>query len=463
MATTKIWDVQDSLGRVLNYAMNPLKTENPEFYAALHGLEHVLEYTTDGGKTEQQLFVSGVNCFPDSALEEMQDVKLAYGKTGGILAFHAVQSFAPGETSPQQAHEIGVKLARELWGDRFQVIVSTHLDKDHLHNHFVLNSVSFADGKKYYDDLNSYLRMRRASDRLCREYSLSVIENPKPGKSKQYAEWMAEKQGKPTWRSLIRDDLDPLIARSRTWSQFLSALKESGYEVKTDVKYVAVRPPGKPRFTRLKTLGLAYTEDAIKDRILQNIFTQSPEVVPEPKLRRVRLRGNFKDARKLTGLQALYFSYLYKLGVLPRHRPHPKRVHPLLREDVLKLDAITDETRLLCSHHIREREQLLSFQSDSRRQMEGLAAQRKGLYHRIRRCGDPEQKAAYQSQIAGLSKEIAIHRKEVRLCEDILTRSAVMQDKLAAVKEEQERKEGKSYESRSRRSRSGHENDVGRH
>lgn len=434
MATTKIWDVQDSLSRVLHYAMNPLKTENPDFYTKLHGLE------------------------------EMQDVKLAYGKTDGILAFHAVQSFAPGEITPQQAHEIGVKLARELWGNRFQVVVSTHLDKDHLHNHFVLNSVSFSDGKKYYDDLNSYLHMRRASDRLCREYSLSVIENPKPGKSKQYAEWMAEKQGKPTWRSLIRADLDPLIARSRTWSQFLAALRDSGYEVKTGVKYAAIRPPGKPRFTRLKTLGAAYTEENIKDRILQNIFTSSPEIIPEPKVRRVKLRGNFQSARKLTGLQALYFSYLYKLGVLPKNRPHPKRVHPLLQQDVWKLNTITEETRLLCSHHIREQGQLLSFQADSKGRMEALAEQRKGLYNRVRRCSDPEQKAVYQSQIAGLSKEIAIRRKEVKLCEGILARSAIMEEKLAALKQEaQARKEGKNHEPRSRRSRPGYENDAGRH
>ena len=144
------------------------------------------------------------------------------------------------------------------------------MDKHHLHTHIVLNSVSFMDGKRYYDNNATYALMRQTSDRLCREYSLSVIENPQKGKSKHYAEWKAEQEGKPTWRGLIREDVDKTIAASMTFTQFIAALRKQGYEVKTGVKYMAVRPPGKERFVRLKTLGDDYTEDAIKQRILQN-------------------------------------------------------------------------------------------------------------------------------------------------------------------------------------------------
>lgn len=171
MATTAIWKVKGNLGRVVDYAANPDKTTfTPE---DLQGLRDVMAYTTQGYKTEEQRYVSGVNCIPEIARDQMMLVKRQFGKEGGIAAFHGYQSFAPGEVTPEQAHEIGVELARRLWGDRFQVVVATHLDREHIHNHFVLNSVSFVDGKKYNDCKATYALMRRTSDQLCREHVCS--------------------------------------------------------------------------------------------------------------------------------------------------------------------------------------------------------------------------------------------------------------------------------------------------
>ena len=142
------------------------------------------------------------------------------------------------------AHEIGIQLAKRLWGERFQVIVATHLDKEnHLHNHFVVNTVSFADGLRYHRTEKDYYDMQKASDELCREYGLSVIENPKRGKSKQYGEWRAEREGKPTWRSLIKADVDKAIAESMTDRQFFYHLRSQGYEIKMG-KDISVKPPG---------------------------------------------------------------------------------------------------------------------------------------------------------------------------------------------------------------------------
>ena len=201
MATTAIWNVTDRLDRVIDYATNPQKTENLDFSSPdFWGLHNVLTYTQQDAKTEKQIYVSGVNCDPATACQQMNRIKLQFQKTDGILAFHGYQAFAPRETTPETAHAVGMKLAQELWGDRFEVVVSTHLDKEHLHNHFVLNSVSFMDGKRYYDNKATYALMRKTSDRLCREYSLSVIENPKRGKSKHYAEWKAEHENKTTVR-----------------------------------------------------------------------------------------------------------------------------------------------------------------------------------------------------------------------------------------------------------------------
>jgi hypothetical protein len=329
------------------------------------------------------------------------------------------------------------------------------LDKHHLHNHFVLNSVSFRDGKRYYDNKATYALMRETSDRICKEYSLSVIENPQRGKSKHYAEWKAEQEGKPTWRGLIREDVDKAIAASMTFTQFISNLRKQGYEVKTGVKYMAVRPQGKERFVRLKTIGDDYTEEAIKQRILSNCAPKRQQIIPEPKRKRYTIRGsmNLKNKRKLTGLQALYFHYLYKMGILPKQRVSNKRTHFLLREDLRHMEELTAQIKLLCIHHIVNKEQLLTYKSGLEKEISALSDTRKSLYNRIRRCKDDMQNAEYKEQIAGLSKRLSLLRKEVKLCTGILSRSDEMKHKLLQVKQEEihQGKEEKAYEQRSRR------------
>ncbi len=454
MATTAIWDVTDRLDRVIDYAANPEKTENPDFTSPVfQGLRKVLDYTQQDVKTEKQFYVTGINCDPATACEQMVRTKRQYQKQDGILAFHGYQAFAPGEATPETAHAIGVKLAKELWGDRFEVVVSTHLDKQHLHNHFVLNSVSFRDGKRYYDNNATYALMRKTSDRLCREQALSVIENPQRGKSKHYAEWKAEQEGKPTWRGLIREDVDKAIDDAMTFTQFIAALRKEGYEVKTGVKHLAVRPLGKERFVRLKTLGDDYTEEAIKQCILRNRIPKRPPPLPEPKRKRCTFKGSLKTTKKITGLQALYFHYLYKMGILLKPRASSKRTHFLLREDLRYLNELTAQTKLLCKNHISGKEQLVAYRSTVEREMSALSAARKSLYNRIRRCGDEEQVTACKEQIAGLTGQISQLRKEVKLCTGILSRSGEMQKKLSRIKQEeiQQRKEAKAYEQRSRR------------
>ena len=165
MATTSLWRVMGQLDRTIRYAMNPEKTEE---------LENVMDYVMNQDKTEDDIsmarYVTGLNCDPDIAHMEMMAVKQRFGKLGGTVAYHGYQSFAKGEVTPAQAHAIGVKLAEQLWGDRHQVVVTTHLDKDsHLHSHFVVNTVSFVDGRKYHRSKKDYKKMQQISDDLCRE------------------------------------------------------------------------------------------------------------------------------------------------------------------------------------------------------------------------------------------------------------------------------------------------------
>ena len=262
-----------------------------------------MDYATQDYKTERQHYVSGINCAPEIARDEMQMVKQQYGKEGGIIAFHGYQSFAPGEVTPEQAHEIGVELARRLWGDRFQIVVATHLDREHIHNHFVLNSVSFVDGKKYNDCKATYALMRQTSDRLCREHGLSVIENPEQGRTMSRDTWEAEQKGKPTWYSQIRADVDSCITRSFLFEHFITNLKKQGYEVKTG-KYIALRPPGRERFVRLKTLGDNYTEQAIRRRIRDHERTPLYRWFRSPPKSCYKFKSRPK---KLTGFRALSY------------------------------------------------------------------------------------------------------------------------------------------------------------
>ena len=221
MAVTSLWRVKGYIGKVLLYAENPDKTTSPETIPSPRGanrdtLEDVIAYAGREEATNQRQLVTGINCNAGTARSEMMAVKKRFRKEDGIIAYHGYQSFREGEVTPEQAHRIGIRLAEELWGSRYQVLVATHLDKaSHIHSHFVINTVSFVDGKKFYRSNGDYARMREVSDRLCREYGLSVIRRPE-GKGKNYSEWSAEKNGKPTNRSRIRADIDRAIGRSPT-------------------------------------------------------------------------------------------------------------------------------------------------------------------------------------------------------------------------------------------------------
>ena len=476
MATTSIWRVNGWLGKVVIYVENPDKTANPAFYQQqdmtekqAQGLFDVIAYAVDSEKTQQtsenteilQSFVSGVNCHPGTAREEMLAVKRRFGKETGTVAYHGYQSFAPGEATPEMAHEIGLQLAQQLWGEKYQVVVATHLDKEsHLHNHFVLNTVSFVDGIKYHRTAKDYHDMQTASDALCREYGLSVIEEPHWGKSKHYGEWRAEQEQRPTWRGIVRADMDEAIRQSMTERQFFDALHKKGYEIKMG-KDISVRPPGKERFIRLtRNFGEDYSLDGIRQRILAQSRRVLPEPEPRKTVRRARVNGELKTARKITGFRALYFHYCYLLGIFPKNRQQQnrRRLHFLLREDLIKMERITQEARLLVRHRIDTAQQLSSYKGNLEMKIETLTAERKQLYRRQRTVAvksDEVLLSKVKSEISSLSKELSALRQEVRLCDDIAVRSGVIKETMKTVREDSNSKgkENERHEQFRRRSR----------
>lgn len=325
MAYTKIKVIRNHLKRCLDYTANPAKTE------VGIDLNNALAYAQNGDKTEHQLFVTGINCYPASAYEKMQATKHRYHKVGSghVLGYHVIQSFAPGEVTPKQAHEIGCKFVERAFADRFEATVSTHLDKDHLHNHIVFNSVSFTDGRMFRDDFKGYYDgIRGVSDELCRERGLSIIDPKHKGKA--YNERQAEKENKPTVRSMIRADVDRALERAVSWETFVAGLRRMGYTVKygPNVKYATLRHKTGSRNIRLKSLGEGYDEASIRNLIerrargeevkLPRAAEGTVQTCPAPytkiqeaqtrRVRRARLHGTFPilPRRKYTGFMALY-------------------------------------------------------------------------------------------------------------------------------------------------------------
>jgi hypothetical protein len=423
-----------------------------------------MDYAVQPTKTEQQRFVSGVNCLPEIARQQILITKQRFGKLDGRTAYHAYQSFKPGETTPEIAHSIGLEFAEKLWGDRFQVVVATHVDKAHVHNHFVINSVSFLDGKKFHSDCKSYFgQMRVLSDELCRQHGLSIIDEPQKnvGRSCSYAEWQAEKDNQPTWRGLIRADIDALLETCSTWSQFIAGLKEKGYEVKQNVQHLAVKPPGKERFIRLRSLGAGYSEDDLKVRILKHDLApnigettsaERPGESPAPTPATIRQTKVFRplqttkicysirkprySIRKRKGPVPLYIRYLYQMGALRPRSSSSRRTHFLLREDIRHLDRILNEFKLVQTQRLDRYQDLLDYRTGKTEQIEHLLTERKNLHLQKKVNVEPEILNDLDIQVKSINQELRQCRKELKLCDSIQARSIVMAAKLDQIKNE---------------------------
>lgn len=427
MAYTSIIPVR-RLDSTVNYVMNKEKT-------TAVSLEDAIGYAANRSKTEKSCCESAFACTLESAFTDMRKTKERWHKSGGVQGYHLVQSFAADEVTPELAHQIAKELADRVLGARYEYVIGTHLNTDHIHSHIVWNSVSRIDGKKYHSNGKSYVtEIRAVSDELCRKYKLSVIDTENSNHvAKPYAEWMAEKNGQPTWRTAIRQDVDDAIQQSLTWRQFLGTLDRKGYEVRMGRKYPVLRPPGKERFVRFKTLGKRYTPEAIQTRIL---YPQSyrPYLENPPTIKHGRLHRGKKPHRKLTGLRALYYRYLYELGALPRK---PRRPSYAVRQDAYKLDQRIRQMEFLSKNNIDTLAQLETYRQAKLGEIIQLTAERKSLYKT-----NPDNPRI--QQITAALKQL---RQEERLCRKIAEHSLEVQqhltearrDRAEQQKQEQER------------------------
>ena len=427
MAYTSVIPVR-RLDRAVKYVMNKEKT-------TAVSLQDALDYAANRDKTEQSCFESSYACTLETAFSDMRQTKEHWHKSGGVQGYHLVQSFAAGEVTPELAHRIAKELADRVLGGRYEYVIGTHLNTGHIHSHIVWNSVSCVDGKKYRSNYKSYVtEIRAVSDELCRKYKLSVIDTENSNHvAKPYAEWLAEKNGQPTWRTAIRQDVDEAIQQSLTWRQFLNALDRKGYEVRMGRKYPVLRPPGKERFVRFKTLGKRYTPEAIQTRIL---YPQSyhPYVENPRTIKHGRLHSGKKPRRKLTGLRALYYRYLYELGALPRK---PRRPSYAVRQDAYKLDQRIRQMEFLSKNSIDTLAQLETHRKALQTEIGQLQTKRKQL----------PKTDDVQSQRESVNTALRQLRQEERLCRKIAEHSLEVQqhltearrDRAAQQQREQER------------------------
>ena len=429
MAVTSIWPIKGRLSQVIDYVMNPEKTTE-EFLPdliALHAVNGVVEYAADEVKTEKRSYVSCLNCTERNAAQQFLSTKRFWRKVEDKrVCYHGYQSFPEGEVTAEQAHALGVALAKELWGDRFEVVVATHCNTNHYHNHFVVNSVSFADGKKFYNSKADYRRMREVSDRLCREAGLSVVEHP-GGRKKSYSEWKAEQDGVPTQRSTIRADIDRAVASATTEQGFIRTMQEMGYQFKTRradgerLKYPALKPPGAKGFFRFHRLGDGYDLDEIIDRVYENMRKRVPFPEAEQEAAsRLRQEMWSHPTMKCKGLRALYFRYCYELHIIVKHPASVKRVSFLLREDVKKMERYIAQTRLLGREGLETAEQVAQFLTRTQKQIEAVEQQRSGIYNKLRRCSDPEEQKNLKTQRDGCTQQLSQLRKDRKNAQIIL-------------------------------------------
>lgn len=474
MAITSVWWIKGRVDNMIRYAVNPEKTVDMAFSEAMHTIDNVVQYAANELKTEQTMYVTGINCTPAHAAAQFMKTKQRWNKLGGRTCYHGIQSFKPGEVTAAQAHDLGVALAKELWGERFEVVVATHCNTDCYHNHFVMNSVSVKDGKKFYCMLEDEQRMRTVSDRLCHEACLSVIQEPK-GRKKHYAEWKAEQEGAATLRGTVRADIDRAIAVSATKQQFLTVMKDMGYEFKLYgkngqlLKQPSLRPSGPGRFVRFNGLGDGYTLEDIEKRIRGSYIRQASIHKPTKNAASIPhfVRGSFGNAPKVTGLRALYFCYCYKLKIIRRHPNSVKRVSSALRADLIKLENYVAQTTLLGRERISTMEQLQHYKSNAESRITVLEQRRKDLRNSLKRsvrAEDETHAEALRYRIADISAELTSLRREAKLCSQIAERSGTVLQNLEQLKQQQmkQRKENEQHEYRRRCSRSDRQNEPGR-
>ena len=437
MATTGFWPVKGSLKAVVEYANNPDKTTDPKFLD--EDLARTVQYAANDDKTDRQMYVSGINCTRNHAYEDMLAVQKRFGLRGTNVAYHGYQSFRPGEVTPEQAHEIGKETARKMWGDRYQVLVTTHLNTDSLHNHMVVNAVSFVDGKKFQNHIGDHLELRKISDRICLKNRLTVLEDALFYNSEKKAYWIHQK-GQKTHRDILKEDIKECIRLSYTFDDFIENLYMHGYEY--DYTRHSVRAPSWERGVRLGRIGFA------KEDIYEMILANSPRSIQSHRqsssyqlkdyqaypLLKLERQVDFEIEHSKTSYLVMLDIVLYLLielsklllGIAEPIDPsacRPQPLSPEARQACAKLDELTDQATLMAKYNIHTKPDVESFISEKTNQIKTLEKERQQYWNKLKTERSPDRVEEIRSAAKGITECIKPLQKEVKTAKSILQRA----------------------------------------
>ena len=431
MAITKIWAIKNKLDQSISYVEDKKKTRNKNMDDV--SLTSLVYYATNPKKTEKQLYVTGINCGDYTALEDMTQTKLKYCKTGGVKAFHAVQSFAKDEVTPEKAHEIGIKLAEEMWGDRFEVVVTTHLNTEHYHNHFIINSVSFKDGKKLYQDLSKLALLRHKSDELCLEYQLSVLrEKPVPS-GIDFDKFLVKYQSKNIYYEQVQQDIDRAIGQAINYNDFLGIMKEMDYEVTTRADKLSVRRSDRKRNIRIeRVFGDRYSIPSIQQRI----ELEKEIRVPFPKVysRVYKPRQKYRFKERTSALQRRYITKTMEYSLKKS----------ITKVERAKLRKFSENTIFLCDRKIETVGELLHYKEERQNEEKDIEG---SIYHTYYLQKKKEISPKDKEELMKKQQELKIYKEylkdEIRRCNQVLEMN---QEQVKEYKKKLKEKEKKEYE-----------------
>lgn len=424
MATTKIWDINVRLDHVIDYITDLEKTKNLDYgdeFSIFHNNESL------DIKTEKECFVSAINCSVDIAYEEMMITKKTYNKTGGILGFHAYQSFGENEVTPEIAHQIGVQLASEMWGSRFEVVVSTHQNTKHIHNHFVINSVSFKDGKKYYDNHINYARMRRLSDDLCAEYGLSVISEKETKGGLFYNNFYNNYIEHSDYYEKIREDIDFAILKSYSYNNFLTALESMGYKVIIKNNILSLtKEPYKLRVRVSRTFGKRYNKRNIIKRIEEGYVKENSNNF---------FAVFFKNKNYKNSIYKLFKSYCDLLENYSKNK-HKQYFYSSIRKDIKELDYFIEQTTFLSKNNVSTDKDLNNLKLSIESQLDKLLDKLDKINYKKSKLSNESDLKEIEINRCELVNKIKKVRYNLRLINEIEKRKPTIENKINSLEKE---------------------------
>ena len=429
MATTGFWPVKGKLKSVIVYAENPDKTMNPKFFDS--DLYATLQYAENSNKTDQELFVSGINCSKHNAYAQMVAVKKKFGERGSVVAYHGYQSFKENEVTPEECHEIGIETARKMWGDKYQVIVTTHLDKQHhLHNHFVINSTSFKDGLKFRNKIGDHYELRKISDAICKERGKSVLENAPFYGGEKAAYWL-HKQGKQTHRDMLREDIEICLTVATSWDEFRRVLFTMGYEV--DYRRFTIKAKDWERGVRVVSLG--YTVEGIEKRFNKTyysghhltdwnaFFYARRRYFPLESVRK-KLEFGIEHGKRP---EVIYVNTMFLLIILVfqllKEIADAMLISPEMRHATKDIKQYVADYHFLTDNQIQTTDDLAVTIDETKLKIAELEEKRNKADNKKRRATTPEDKERYKALRKEITQEITPLRKKLKQAEDILDKS----------------------------------------